>query len=111
MYNLFTKWVTLGTIFFLLNYAFSFVEVVTIGGLVAGSVLIGGWTVIAGRLAQGLPKFTGRAAVCAAVLVGVQALSAVLPGYRVEASPQTVAFLVFYGVLAIIMGKFLDSEV
>ena len=46
MYNLFTEWVTLATIFFLANYLMNFVEVVTLGGLVAGSFLIGAWTTL-----------------------------------------------------------------
>ena len=44
MYNLFTQWITLSVIFFLANYACNFIEVVTLGGLVAGSFLIGACT-------------------------------------------------------------------
>ena len=40
MYNLFTQWITLSVIFFLANYACNFIEVVTLGGLVAGSFMI-----------------------------------------------------------------------
>ena len=74
MYNLFTQWITLSVIFFLANYACNFIEVVTLGGLVAGSFMIGAWTVLVERLAQRLPNFTGKAGVCAALLLGVQAL-------------------------------------
>lgn len=111
MYNLLTEWLTLSVIFFLADYAGNFIEVVTLGGLVAGSFMIGAWTVLAERLARKLPAFTGKAAVCAAVLLGVEALCAVLPGYKLEISAGLVAFLVIYSALAIFIGKFLDSEV
>lgn len=111
MYNLFTQWITLSVIFFLANYAFNFIEVVTLGGLVAGSFLVGAWATLVERLAKDLPNFTGKAAVCAAVLMGVQALEIVLPGYKVEASGALVVFLVSYSALAIFIGKFLDGEV
>ena len=94
MYNLFTQWITLSVIFFLVNYACNFIEVVTLGGLVAGSFLIGAWTTLVERLAQRLPNFTGKAGVCAAVLLGVQVLENLLPGYKVEASCSLIVYWV-----------------
>lgn len=111
MYNLFTQWLTLGVIFFMANYALNFIEVVTLGGLVAGSFILAAWTTLVERLARNLPSFTGKAAVCAAVLVGVQALGVVLPGYSIEVTGLLVGCLLLYGALAIFIGKFLDSEV
>ena len=111
MYNLFTQWLTLGVIFFMANYALNFIEVVTLGGLVAGSFLLATWTTLAEHLARKLPKFTGKSAVCAAVLLGVQGLCAVLPGYSVELSGLLLVSLIFYSALAIFIGKFLDGEV
>lgn len=111
MYNLFTKWITLSTVFFIANYLFNFIEVVTLGGLVAGSFIIGAWTALIESFAQRLPNFTGKAAVCAAVLLGVQALASLLPGYKVEASSTLVVFLVVYSALAILIGNFLNREV
>ena len=110
MYNLFTQWITLSVIFSLVNYVCNIIEVVTLGGLVAGSFLLGAWTVLVERLAQRLPNFTGKAGVCAAVLLGVQALGILLPGYKVEASGLLIVFLVIYSGLAIFIGKLLNER-
>ena len=110
MYNLFTQWIALSVIFFLANYAFNFIEVVTLGGLVAGSFIIGAWTVLVERLSKRLPNFTGKAAVVAGVLLGVQALEIVLPGYNVEASGAVIVFLIIYSALAIFIGKLLNER-
>lgn len=111
MYNFFTKWITLAMVFFIANYFCNFIEVVTLGGLVAGSFIISAWAVLVERLARRLPKFTGKAAVCAGVILGVQALASLLPGYKIEASSGLVVFLVIYSALAIFIGNFLDGEV
>jgi len=110
MYNLFTQWIALSVIFFLANYAFIFIEVVTLGGLVAGSFIIGAWTVLVERLSKRLPNFTGKAAVVAGVLLGVQALEIVLPGYNVEASGAVIVFLIIYSALAMFIGKLLNER-
>ena len=62
------------------------------------------------RLAQRLPNFTGKAGVCAAVLLGMQALGNLLPGYKVEASCSLLVFLIIYSGLAIFMGKLLNER-
>lgn len=110
MYNLFTQWITLGVIFFLANYTFNFIEVVTLGGLVAGSFFMGAWATVLERLAQRLSNFTGKAAVCAGVLLGVQALENLLPGYEVEVTSSLIVFLVIYSGLAIFIGKLLNER-
>jgi len=110
MYNLFTQWITLSVICFFANYTFNFIEVVTLGGLVAGSFIIGAWTVLVERLSKRLPNFTGKAAVVAGVLLGVQALEIVLPGYNVEASGAVIVFLIIYSALAIFIGKLLNER-
>ena len=62
------------------------------------------------RLAQRLPNFTGKAGVCAAVLLGMQALGILLPGYKVEASSSLLVFLIIYSGLAIFIGKLLNER-
>lgn len=78
----------------------------------AGSFIIGAWTVFVERLSKRLPNFTGKAAVVAGGLLGVQALEIVLPGYNynVEASGAVVVFLVIYSALAIFIGKLLNER-
>ena len=72
--------------------------------------MIGAWTVLVERLAQRLPNFTGKAGVCVAVLLGVQALGILLPGYKVEASGSLIVFLIIYSGLAIFIGKLLNER-
>ena len=72
--------------------------------------MIGAWSVLVERLAQRLPNFTGKAGVCAAVLLGVQALGILLPGYKVEASGSLIVFLIIYSGLAIFIGKLLNER-
>ena len=110
MYNLFTQWITLSVMFFLANYAFNFIEVVTLGGLVAGSFIIGACTVLVECFTKHLPNFTGKAAVVAGVLLGALALEIVLPGYKVEASGAVVVFLIIYSAFAIFIGKLLNER-
>ena len=68
------------------------------------------WITLVERLAQRLPNFTGKAGVCAAVLLGVQALENLLPGYKVEASGSLIVFLIVYSGLAILIGKLLNER-
>ena len=76
----------------------------------AGSFIIGAWTVLVERFTKYLPNFTGKAVVVAGVLLGVQALEFVLPGYNVEASGAVVVFLIIYSALAIFIGKLLNER-
>lgn len=76
----------------------------------AGSFIIGAWTVLVERFTKYLTNFTGKAAVVAGVLLGVQALEIVLPGYNVEASGAVVVFLIIYSALAIFIGKLLNER-
>ena len=76
----------------------------------AGSFIIGAWTVFVERFTKYLPNFTGKAAVVAGVLLGALALEIVLPGYKVEASGAVVVFLIIYGALAIFIGKLLNER-
>lgn len=43
LYSYGTLWLTLSVLFFLFNYIFEFLDVVTLGGLVAGSFMLGTW--------------------------------------------------------------------
>ena len=76
----------------------------------AGSFIIGAWTVLVERFTKHLTNFTGKAAVCAGVLLGAQALEIVLPSYNVEASGAVVVFLVIYSALAMFIGKLLNER-
>lgn len=108
MYNIFTQWITLSVIFFLANYLLKMIDVVTLGGLVAGSALLGAWMTAAERVMRRLSNFTGKAAVVAAAIMGVQLLYQLLPGYSMEFTAVLIISLVIYGAVAILIGKLLD---
>ena len=109
MYNIFTQWITLSVIFFLADYITGLVDVVTLGGLVAGAFIIGAWTTLFQRLGVRLPRFTGKALVVAAVIMGVQLLCQLLPGYAAKISPALMIFLVIYSAVAVAMGNYLKN--
>lgn len=109
MYNIFTQWLTLSVIFFLADYITGLVDVVTLGGLVAGSFIIGAWTTLMQRASTLLPRFTGKALVVASVFMGVQVLCQVLPGYTVEVTPALMMFFVLYSAVAVAVGNYLKN--
>ena len=110
MYNLFTQWVTLSVIFFLVNYQGSFLQVVTLGGLILGSLLMGLIVTLADELGRHLSFFTGRALVLAAAFGGLQGICTLLPGYSLELSWRALVFLVGYAVFAICIGNILRKR-
>ena len=109
MYNIFTQWLTLSVIFFLADYITGLVDVVTLGGLVAGSFIIGAWTTLMQRASTLLPRFTGKALVVASVFMGVQVLCQVLPGYTADVTPALMIFLVLYSAVAVAAGNYLKN--
>lgn len=131
IYEMATQWITLSMLFFVIEYNLDLLSVVTLGGLVAGSGLFGAWTVLQDRLgvlmgermlealgqprtsAEGprggnaLPELVHKTFVLMGMLVGVQLLPEVLPGYTVQINGYIVAFVFAYGLIAVKLGKVL----
>ena len=131
IYEMVTQWVTLSLLFFIVEYNIDLLQVVTIGGLVAGSGIIGGWAVLQDRLgvvlgqpmleALGQPQTTGEAPMSSnslpelvhkvftllGMLVGMQLLPEILPGYDYEINGYIVAFTFAYGLIAVKLGQIL----
>lgn len=108
LYNIFTQWLTLGVIFFISNYIGSFIEVVTLGGLVAGSFIIAVvTTLVEYHSSKSLPYFTGKAAVYCITLLTAQLLCTFMPGYSMKLGFAEIGFLVVYSALATLIGSIL----
>lgn len=131
IYEMVTQWVTLSLLFFIVEYNIDLLQVVTLGGLVAGSGIIGGWAVLQDRLgvvlgqrmleALGQPQTTGEAPMSSnslpelvhkvftllGMLVGMQLLPEILPGYDYEINGYIVAFTFAYGLIAVKLGQIL----
>lgn len=131
IYEMATQWVTLSVLFFVVEYNIDLLKVVTLGGLVAGSGLIGAWAVLQDRLgvvlgqrmleALGQPQTTGEAQVSSnglpelvhkafallGMLVGMQLLPEILPGYDFEINGYIVAFTFAFGLIAVKLGQIL----
>ena len=110
MYNLFTQWVTMSIIFFLVNYQGSLLQVVTLGGLVLGSLLVGLVVTLADELGRHLSFFTGRALVLAAAFLGLEGVCTFLPGYSLEMNWRVLVFVMGYAVFAICIGNILRKR-
>ncbi|MCQ2373792.1 MAG: hypothetical protein MJ050_06910 [Phascolarctobacterium sp.] len=124
IYELATQWITLTMLFFIVDYNTEWLEVVTLGGLVLGSAIMGAWMVLQDRigvrlgknmaLAMGtrpgenaLPDLVHRIVVMLGSLVGVYMLSEALPGYTLVMNGPLVGFLVIYSLIAIALGEIL----
>lgn len=125
IYEVVTQWVTLSVLFFVVEYNIDLLKVVTLGGLVAGSVLIGAWAVLQDRLgvvlgqrmliALGQPKTSGNSLpelvhkvfTLLGMLVGMQLLPEILPGYSFEINGYIVAFTFAFGLIAVKLGQIL----
>lgn len=108
LYSYGTLWLTLSVLFFLFNYILEFISVVTLGGLVAGSFLMGTWGLWLQLLLQKIeaallgygakvrekdpkaPGFSQRSRYVTKFfflyimyLLGVYALVKILPGYEI----------------------------
>lgn len=131
IYEMVTQWVTLSLLFFIVEYNIDLLQVVTLGGLVVGSGIIAGWAVLQDRLgivlgqrmleALGQPQTTGEAPMSSnslpelvhkvftllGMLVGMQLLPEILPGYDYEINGYIVAFTFAYGLIAVKLGQIL----
>lgn len=108
LYNIFTQWLTLGLIFLIGNYIGNFIQVVTLGGLIAGSFIIAAvTTLVEYHSSRNLPYFTGKAAVYCITLLTAQLLCTFMPGYSMELGYGEIAFLVVFSALATFIGGLL----
>lgn len=126
IYEFCTQWLTLGMLFFVIDYHTQWLDVVTLGGLVAGSLIIACWTVMLDRLGRrlallavpmlsegyprpqnALPGVLHKALVLMGIFAGVYLLCQVLPGYTLTVSGSLVTFLIVYGLVAIALGNLL----
>lgn len=110
MYNIFTQWITLSVIFFLTIYGTEILDVVTLGGLIAGSFMIAAWTVLLVVCQKKLPKYTGIAFVVAGTAVGVDLLCTFMPGYTMELSSALIIFIIAFAGFSIWQDKILKRN-
>ena len=110
LYNIFTQWLTLGVIFFISNYLGNFIQVVTLGGLIAGSFIIAAvTTLVEYHSRRKLPYFTGKAAVYCITLLTAQLLCAFMPGYSMELGYSEIAFLVIFSAVSTFLGGLIND--
>ena len=132
-YNWATMWLTLSVIFFLVEYGTNWLEVVTLGGLVAGAFIEGFivnmglglmWLIVSkpfkqAPLAEAMGMYTelAKAIVVVAAFVWESAitLAKLMPGYTLHTSlPHLVFLLVVYplvgNVLEILIRKRSNSS-
>ena len=121
-YNWATMWLTLSVIFFLVEYGTNWLEVVTLGGLVAGAFIEGFivnmglglmWLIVSkpfkqAPLAEAMGMYTelAKAIVVVAAFVWESAitLAKLMPGYTLHTSlPHLVFLLVVYPLVGIVM--------
>ena len=121
-YNWATMWLTLSVIFFLVEYGTNWLEVVTLGGLVAGAFIEGFivnmglglmWLIVSkpfkqASLAEAMGMYTelAKAIVVVAAFVWESAitLAKLMPGYTLHTSlPHLVFLLVVYPLVGIVL--------
>jgi len=121
-YNWATMWLTLSVIFFLVEYGTNWLEVVTLGGLVAGAFIEGFivnmglglmWLIVSkpfkqAPLAEAMGMYTelAKAIVVVAAFVWESAitLAKLMPGYTLHTSlPHLVFLLVVYPLVGIVL--------
>ena len=121
-YNWATMWLTLSVIFFLVEYGTNWLEVVTLGGLVAGAFIEGFivnmglglmWLIVSkpfkqAPLAEAMGMYTELAkaivVVAAFVWEGAITLAKLMPGYTLHTSlPHLVFLLVVYPLVGIVL--------
>lgn len=129
MYNLATIWLTVSVLFFLAEYLTGWLEVVTLGGLAAGSFIEGAFVVLGLKLMRFIvPKDFYRASVSAALqrradvikalvvvaafsLEGALTICRALPGYALNFSIAHGIFLILvYPALAVVLEKTIQSK-
>lgn len=121
-YNWATMWLTLSVIFFLVEYGTNWLEVVTLGGLVAGAFIEGFivnmglglmWLIVSkpfkqAPLAEAMGMYTelAKAIVVVAAFVWESAitLAKLMPGYTLHTSlPHLVFLLLVYPLVGIVL--------
>ena len=121
-YNWATMWLTLSVIFFLVEYATTWLEVVTLGGLVAGAVIEGFivniglglmWLIVSKsfkqvELAEAMTMYTELAkaivVVAAFVWEGVITLAKLMLGYTMHTTlPHLIFLLLVYPLVGIVL--------
>ena len=123
-YNWATMWLTLSVIFFLVEYATNWLEVVTLGGLVAGAFIEGFivnmglglmWLIVSKPFkeveleqALGMHSDLLKAIVVTAAFVweGAITLAKLMPGYTMHTSVTHLVFLLLvYPLVGIVLEK------
>ena len=128
IYNLATLWLTLSVLFFLVEYATGWLEVVTLGGLVAGAFIEGVFVVIGLKLKRfvvskriyfSLTQFVAnRSDVLKSLVVtaafsmeGVLTICRALPGYSLNFSlPHAIFLLLVYPLAALNLEQIIMVE-
>ncbi|WP_293696310.1 hypothetical protein [uncultured Phascolarctobacterium sp.] len=129
MYNLATMWLTLSVIFFLCEYVTGLLQVVTLGGLVAGSFIEGAFMCLGLKLMHvivdkqfrmaELPQMLQYRGDCVKALLvaaafsleGVVTVCRMLPGYDLNFGIMHGIFLLLlYPAAAIVMDKLMLKE-
>ena len=123
-YNWATMWLTCSVIFLLVEYATDWLEVVTLGGLVAGAVIEGFivnmglglmWLIVSKPFkeasvteALGMYSDLAKAIVVTAAFVweGAITLAKLMPGYTMHSTvPHLVLLLLIYPLVGIVLEK------
>ena len=123
-YNWATMWLTCSVIFLLVEYATDWLEVVTLGGLVAGAVIEGFivnmglglmWLIVSKTFkeasateALGMYSDLAKAIVVTAAFVweGAITLAKLMPGYTMHSTvPHLVFLLLIYPLMGIVLEK------
>ena len=123
-YNWATMWLTCSVIFLLVEYATDWLEVVTLGGLVAGAVIEGFivnmglglmWLIVSKPFkeasvteALGMYGDLAKAIVVTAAFVweGAITLAKLMPGYTMHSTvPHLVFLLLIYPLMGIVLEK------
>ena len=123
-YNWATMWLTCSVIFLLVEYATDWLEVVTLGGLVAGAVIEGFivnmglglmWLIVSKTFkeasvteALGMYSDLAKAIVVTAAFVweGAITLAKLMPGYTMHSTvPHLLFLLLIYPLMGIVLEK------
>lgn len=129
IYEMCTQGLTLTVLFFGTIYCTEWIQVVTLGGLVVGSIAMGVWGVLQDRLgavlaqrlmvalgmpptktprsSNALPELVHKVFAMLGMLVGLQLLGELLPGYTVVINGYLVAFCFIFALIAVSIGKML----
>lgn len=129
IYNLATLWLTLSVLFFLVEYVTGWLEVVTLGGLVAGSFIESAFVVIGLKLmhfvvsknfyvvelgmyaAMSRDILKAQVVVAAFSLEGALTICRALPGYALNFSiPHAIFLLLVYPLTAIALEKIIVTK-